>query len=504
MANKQFLFIIMVLIFPCTLAFPQSNDTLWYNQPALTLRIKLTGPAGQTLQTGETKAEAAAGGRVKIPLALEVTSPPLWSTDSLVLCQAEVMLLVGGKAVDTATTTFGIREIKFSASDGFTLNGESVLLRGACLHHDLGPLGSASIDRAEERRVEVMKASGYNAIRTAHNPPSTAFMDACDRMGMLVIDEAFDCWEQGKNPDEYGKYFKDWWQRDLDSIILRDRNHPSVIMWSIGHEIKKRAEESGYGIAKQLSDKVSRLDPTRPVNEGVCGFKKASSCYRDVVWGLSPLEVLVHRPVPEDRRESVSAWGWPDELQSWNWSGHEGGIMSVRVFSRYPVIRLKLNGKVIAEQKIDENSRLVANFKVPYEPGVLKAVALEDGIEVASKELRTTGAPAKIKLVADRTRIKADRNDLSYVKVEITDEKGYFIPNADIPVTFTITGAGEIAGSGNTCPYDMESFNNTVCKTYNGQALVIHRPLKSKKAGTMTLRAEADGLTAAEINITVQ
>jgi beta-galactosidase len=197
-------------------------------------------------------------------------------------------------------------------------------------------------------------------------------------------------------------------------------------------------------------------------------------------------------------------WGWPDELQSWNWDGHEGDTMNVRVFSRYQVIRLQLNDKVIDEQTIGENSRLIANFKVPYESGVLRAIALENGIEVTSKELKTTGAPDKIKLVADRTRIKADRNDLSYIKVAITDAQGHFVPNAAIPVTFTITGVGEIAGSGNACPYDMESFNNAVCKTFHGQALVILRPLKNKEAGEMTLRAEAYGLTAAEINITVQ
>ena len=147
---------------------------------------------------------------------MEVKSPPLWSTDSPVLCDADVELLVGGQVVDTTTATFGIREIKFTAENGFTLNGCTVKLRGGCLHHDLGPLGSALFDRAEERRIELLKASGYNAIRTSHNPPSTAFLDACDRLGMLVLDEAFDCWEKPKNPDDYGKYFKDWWQRDLD------------------------------------------------------------------------------------------------------------------------------------------------------------------------------------------------------------------------------------------------------------------------------------------------
>jgi beta-galactosidase len=220
---------------------------------ALTLRVKLIGPTGRTLQTGETKVQAVAGGQVEIPLAIEVKSPPLWSLEAPVLCQAEVELLAGGKVVDATTTTFGIREIKFSVENGFTLNGVPVKLLGGCMHHDNGPLGSAAIDRAEERRVELMKACGYNAIRTSHNPPSSVFLDACDRLGVLVLDEAFDCWEEGKNADDYGKYFDAWWQRDLDSMILRDRNHPCVILWSIGNEIPQRGKERGYVIANQLS-----------------------------------------------------------------------------------------------------------------------------------------------------------------------------------------------------------------------------------------------------------
>ncbi|MBK5247598.1 MAG: DUF4982 domain-containing protein, partial [Peptostreptococcaceae bacterium] len=236
----------------------------------------------------------------------------------------------------------------------------------------------------------------------------------------------------------------------------------------------------------------------------LCGFKKPQLFYRDVVWNNSKLEMMVHAPIPEGMKETVSPWGWPDEYQSWNWSGNEGKLMDVRVFSSYPVIRLELNGKIIAEQSVSDSSKFIVNFKVPYEPGVLKAIAMVNGIEVASKELRTTGAPAKIKLIADRKKIKADRNDLSYVKVEITDAQGNVVPNANIPVTFTVSGVGEIAGSGNACPYDMESFNNPVCKTYHGQALAILRPLKAVKAGTITLRAEANGLISEEISITVQ
>ena len=153
---------------------------------------------------------------------------------------------------------------------GLRINGVPLKLQGGCVHHDNGMLGSACIPRAEERRVQILKASGYNAIRTSHNPPSRDFLDACDRVGMVVIDEAFDCWEAGKNPQDYHLYFKDWWQRDLESMILRDRNHPSVVFWSIGNEIHERAEPHGVEIGKALQAAAHKLDPTRPVTAAIC------------------------------------------------------------------------------------------------------------------------------------------------------------------------------------------------------------------------------------------
>lgn len=140
------------------------------------------------------------------------------------------------------------------------------------MHHDNGFLGSVTIDRAEERRVELMKAYGFNAIRTSHNPPSKQFLDACDRLGVLVIDEAFDMWERPKNDMDYHRFFKEWWQRDIQSMVMRDRNHPSVIMWSIGNEINERADTSGLIITKLLSNEVRQLDPTRPITAAICSF----------------------------------------------------------------------------------------------------------------------------------------------------------------------------------------------------------------------------------------
>ena len=214
--------------------------------------------------------------------------------------------------------------------------------------------------------------------------------------------------------------------------------------------------------------------------------------------------MMVHEPIPEGMKETVSYWGWPEEYQSWNWEGNEGKLMDVRVFTKCQTVRLELNGKVIDEKPASDSTNLIATFKVPYEKGILKAIALHNGIEVASKELKTTGAPAKVRLTADRAKIKANRNDLSYIKVEITDAQGNLIPNANIPVHFAVSGVGEIAGSGNACPTDMESFNNPVCKTYRGLAQVILRPLKELKTGVITLKAEANGLSSGAIGVTVQ
>jgi beta-galactosidase len=180
--------------------------------------------------------------------------------------------LRGEKVIDHVVTNFGVRSINITADKGFLFNGKPVELKGGCVHHDNGPLGAATIDRAEERKVELLKQFGYNAVRTSHNPPSMQFLDACDRLGLIVIDEAFDQWQRHKNPDDYGLYFDTCWQRDIDAMVLGDRNHPSVIFWSIGNEINERADSSGLRIEKMLRDEVKRLDNTRPVTEAICFF----------------------------------------------------------------------------------------------------------------------------------------------------------------------------------------------------------------------------------------
>ena len=233
------------------------------------VRFRLLDADGHIAATSELSQSIPAGEGADVRLTPEVNQPRLWSPNSPNLYRAEVEILVNEKRVDRVSISTGIRNLEFDSEHGMRMNGETFKLKGGCLHHGNGVLGSAAIDRAEERRVELMKANGYNAVRTSHNPPSPAFLDACDRLGVMVVDEAFDMWEAAKNPEDYHLYFKEWWQRDLDAMVLRDRNHPSIVIWSIGNEVPERAQPAGVAIAKRLTDRIKELDPTRPVTQAV-------------------------------------------------------------------------------------------------------------------------------------------------------------------------------------------------------------------------------------------
>jgi beta-galactosidase len=246
-------------------------ENLSKSQVSARVRARVLDPDGKQVSDTAKDANVAAGELLNVSSSNELTDPKLWSATTPKLYRAEVEVAVGGKAVDRSSVTFGIRSIEVDIEHGLRINGETIKLKGGCVHHDNGILGSAAFDRAEERRVEILKANGFNAIRTSHNPPSPAFLDACDRLGMLVIDEAFDCWNLGKNVDDYHLYFDDWWERDLKSMLMRDRNHPSVIFWSIGNEIDGRREPKGVAIAKELRDAVKSIDPIRPVTMAIPG-----------------------------------------------------------------------------------------------------------------------------------------------------------------------------------------------------------------------------------------
>ena len=540
---------------------------------------------------------------------IQLANPHLWSPETPYLYHAISELTVNGKVIDKVTNSFGIRSIEISADKGFLLNGQRILLRGGCMHHDNGPLGAATIDRAEIRRVQLLKSFGYNAVRTSHNPPSQQFLDACDSVGIIVIDEAFDQWERPKNPEDYHLYFDTCWQKDISSMVLRDRNHPAIVFWSIGNEINERADAPGLAIAKKLIDEVKKFDPTRFVTEAICHFwdhagykwdtsaaafavldvggynykldeyesdhakyparimmgtesfplqafenwqqvekhpyvigdfvwtamdyigetgightgidstpgfqlqkfpwfnawcgdidliggKKPQSYYRDVVWGFSKMEMLVHTPIPGGHKEAVSAWGWPDELPSYNFAGSEGKTLQVHVYTKYPTVRLQLNGITIGEENASEETKLTATFNITYQPGTLKAIGLQNGVAVDSVVLQTAGEPAKIRLTADRNALHANANDLSYLTAEILDVRGRLVPNAILPLDFSIKGAGEIIATANANPSDMESFQQPKHKTFRGKCLLVVRP--KGNAGKITVTASGKGLGSSE------
>ncbi|RYX82899.1 DUF4982 domain-containing protein [bacterium] len=579
----------------------------------VTVRARVLDSAGKVVKSSEGKLRLAANETRSIEQSLEVNTPKLWSIASPNLYSVRVEVLNSGKSVDSISTRFGIRNIEVDAVRGFRLNGEMLKLKGGCIHHDNGPLGAMAIDRAEERKVELMKANGFNAIRSTHNPPSSALLDACDRLGMLVIDEAFDQWNESKenNQQDYHLYFNEWAERDIASMVRRDRNHPSVIMWSIGNEIPEqfRAEAT----QKRLRDAVLSHDTTRQITQAIsrewggdvqawnrnsdpafkyldvsgynylpdkyesdharhpervmmatesypkdffdcwsavekypyligdfvwtamdylgesgighsvlsnepnpffmpwpwynawcgdldlCGFKKPQSLYRDVVWRRSPIEMVVHSPIPAGITENVSGWGWPNEEQSWNWPGHEGTPLQVAVYSRCEAVRLELNGKVLGEKPVSDATKLTAKFDVPYAAGQLRAFGLVGGKVVAQTTLTTSGTPKRLKLTADRTSIRADRNDLSYVAVEVVDENGQRVPNATNAMRFSVGGVGQLAAQGSGVPNEPASYRAPTRKAFQGRALAILRPTSG--AGNITLRVEADGLQAATVTV---
>jgi beta-galactosidase len=215
------------------------------------------------------------------------------------------------------------------------------------------------------------------------------------------------------------------------------------------------------------------------------------------------VELFVHRPIPEGKKEFISNWGFPDELKSWNWAGHEGEKFMVHVYTRSQRVRLELNGRIVGEQIVEQGKSITATFEVSYEPGTLVAYCYDDGKETASQTLATTGRPAAIRLVADRINIRADRNDLSYVRAEITDSNGNVVPDADnIVVKFEVTGKGKVAGVGSGDPGDMSSFRQPLKKTYMGICLAIIQPEASP--GKIGVKATAEGLSQASLVITTE
>ncbi|MDB5021988.1 MAG: glycoside hydrolase family 2 [Pedobacter sp.] len=251
------------------------NKLINESKSSASIRVVTHFLKAEGAEVGKTESNITleAGDQKEISGTTGLKAAELWTLEKPHLYRAITEVYQDGKLIQQEENTFGIRSISFDVERGFELNGKALKLKGGCIHNDNGPLGAVAYDRAEERKVELLKASGFNAIRCSHNPPSPAFLDACDRLGMLVIDESFDMWNIGKNPYDYHLYFKDWWQKDIESMVTRDRNHPSIILWSIGNEIPERGTAAGVETAKSLKDYVKSLDPTRSVTAAVNDLK---------------------------------------------------------------------------------------------------------------------------------------------------------------------------------------------------------------------------------------
>ncbi len=245
------------------------NDTS--KESNLTIRTMIVDPAGVSIPAANTEVKIAAGLSAEAVQEIAVERPRLWSPDNPVLYRAVTQVIKSGRVIDQVETPFGIRSLAWSVDKGLLLNGAAIKLAGGSVHHDNGPLGAAAFDRAEERKVQLLKAAGFNAVRTAHNPPSPAFLDACDRLGLLVLEDPFDVWTIGKVKYDYARFFKDWWQQDLDAMVKRDRNHPSIILWGIGNEIPEVWTKDGAPMAKELAARVRSLDASRPLTEAFPG-----------------------------------------------------------------------------------------------------------------------------------------------------------------------------------------------------------------------------------------
>jgi beta-galactosidase len=599
----------------------------------VTLVTTLQDAAGKTVTRTSNDAEIPAGSSLTIASTLNMARPHRWDVNDPYLYTVVSEVMDGKTALDRYVTPFGFRTIAFDKEKGFLLNGRHLKIQGVCNHHDLGALGAAVNRRAIERQLEIMKGAGVNAIRTSHNPPAPELLELCDRMGLLVMDETFDMWRISKLRDGngYSKYFDEWSERDLRDLAHRDRNHPSIIMWSIGNEIPEQGRPEGAAMAKRLTQFFHEEDPTRPTTSAFNSWENAiknglaaevdlpgfnyqpmhyeqimkehpswiiygsetSSCVSsrgvyhlpitkyekdpslqvssyDIIappWAYCPdvefaeqdrfPQVLgefvwtgfdyIGEPTPFFNNREANDWpsrssyfgmvdlaGFPKDryylyqsqwtakpmvhvLPHWNWAGKEGQAIPVMAYTNADEVELFLNGKSLGRKKrfgepveipvgpnVSQDRKFLTKYRlewqVPYAPGDLKAVAYRAGKQVATDEVRTAGAPARIVLSADRSAIQADGSDLSFITVRVEDSKGIPCPMADNLVQFSVTGPGDIAGVDNGNAATTESFQADHRKAFSGMALLIVRS-HAGQPGRIKVGASSTGLAAANLEI---
>ncbi|HLJ88420.1 MAG TPA: beta-galactosidase GalB [Candidatus Angelobacter sp.] len=618
-----------------TVAFRTDVENDSDQEISFTLRSSIQDGQGKIVGRSSAPLTIAPGKTNTVSASIAVKKPKLWDIDRPNLYTLVSEVWDRGQAVDRSTTPFGIRTIAFDKERGFLLNGRHVKLHGVCNHHDLGALGTAVNRRATERQLEILRAAGVNAIRTSHNPPSPELLELTDRMGFLVMDEAFDMWRIPKVPNGYSKFYDAWSERDVRDMVHRDGNHPSIILWSIGNEIPEQGSADGAAEAHRLTGFFHQEDPTRPTTSAfnnwsgaiknklanevdIPGFNYQPARYEQILkehptWTIVGSETescvssrgVYHLPVEsyskhpslqlssydiiappwaycpdvefsyQDKLPQVlgefvwtgfdyigeptpffwrgpsmalSEADWPARssyfgmvdlagfpkdryymyqsqwttkpmvhlLPHWNWDGKEGQAIPVMAYSNAEEVELFLNGKSLGKKakfsdswemtvskNADPSGKFVTRYRriwqVPYQPGILRAVAYDKGKQVAADEVQTAGPAARVKLFADRTAIEIGGDDLSFITVRIEDKDGNLCPMADNQVAFDVTGAGEIAAVDNGNAATEEPFQARERKAFNGLALLIVR--SKAVAGTIHISATSSGLAGDGIEI---
>jgi len=501
-----------------------------------------------------------------------LSNPALWSPETPNLYSAVATVEVDGKARDAEFVTFGVRDIKWDADKGFFLNGKSVKIKGTCNHQDHAGVGAALPDRLQAYRLGVLKDMGSNAIRTSHNMPTPELVEACDHMGVMMM-----CETRLMSANDEG-------MAQLETMIRRYRNSPSVILWSMGNEEwTMMYQPQGARVIDDMIQRTHELDPTRmctaavntafdqhfPEHLDVMGFnynlnehdswhkahpktpcvgsETASTVCTRGIYSTDKLRnwVSAYDAVhPEwaqlaeewwkfyaarewlaggfawtgfDYRGEPTPYGWPSIssqfgivdmcgfpkdnfyyykawwgadpvlhlLPHWNWEGREGEPISVWVHSNLDSVEVFLNGKSQGAKKVEPVTHL--EWKVKYEPGVLEARGSKNGKVVLVEKRETTGAPASIRLTADRTEINADGEDVAVIRVEALDKDGRLVPTADNPIVFKLSGEGALIGVGNGDPNCQESDKEPKRSLFNGLAQVIVQA--SRTPGMITLDA---------------
>jgi len=605
------------------------------SEAKIVLQTNLLDAAGKVVSHSADNVVIPAGATQTASVDLTVTRPQRWDIDHPYLYSLVSEVTDGKQSMDRYVTPIGIRSIAFDKAKGFLLNGRAVKLQGVCNHHDLGALGAAVNRRATERQLQILKAGGVNAIRTSHNPPSPELLEFCDRLGLVVMDESFDMWRQPKVPNGYAKYYDEWSERDVRDMVHRDRNHPSVIMYSIGNEIPEQSRPEGGEMARRLVSFFHQEDPTRPTTsafnnptpairnglaaavdlvginyrpwmyeqimkehpEWILLGSETASCVSsrgvyhlplekyekhpsleltsyDIIapsWAYMPdVEITyqdklpnvlgefvwtgfdyIGEPTPYFGGRNADQTDWPSRSSyfgmvdlagfpkdrfylyqsvwskkpmvhvvpaNWNWKA--GQTIPVMCYSNADETELFLNGQSLGRKKrfsepvelpvgqnVSQDRKFTTKFRlmwqVPYAPGTLKAVAYQGGKQVAVDEVRTAGAPARVKLIPDRATITADGDDLSFVTVRIEDKDGNLCPVADNLVKFNVTGAGSIRAVENGKAASEEPFHADHRKAFSGMALLIVSS-QAGQAGRIHVAATSEGLSQGTADITTR